>query len=239
MTYLLHKKRCSDPCFPIYDPTTFILLCFKCSPTLEKSRWVIKWAHFHLTDILLKFSIKIIRSTWNYHFRRQQNSVPIVEARNLYFCQELIRSNATTKLYYSRDVLSILLYPQKLAKEWHFRQENQHPGLYRPPKGHESQHCNFKWGCPSYSPQFTQKSQSICTTYHIGPLMHLKCVFYYIFLSVYETDFLTQLKIGNYVSGFISTIKYRLKEKTVSFTSPHFGEARKSREKTSPLWQIW
>ena len=61
--------------------------------------------------------------------------------------------------------------------------------------------------------------------------MHLKCVFYYIFLSVYETDFLTQLKIGNYVSGFISTIKYRLKEKTVSFTSPPFGECRKSREK--------
>lgn len=120
------------------------------------------------------------------------------------------------------------------------------PGSFVELKGHESQHCNFKW-LPSYSPQFTQKSQSICTTYHlIGPLICTWSAYFIIYFykrtQIDETDFLTQLKIGNYVSGFISTVKYRLKKKkkTVSFTSLLVRlENLAKQKKTSPLWQIW
>ena len=133
MTYLLHKKRCSDPCFPIYDPRTFILLCFKCSPTLEKSRWVIKWAHFHLTDILLKFSIKIIRSTWNYHFRRQQNSVPIVHRTKSLFLPRIdsLKCHYKALLQSWCSFNSFISMKKNLLRNDIFVQENQHPRLFR------------------------------------------------------------------------------------------------------------
>lgn len=100
-----------------------ILLCFKCSyyrgdygfwksPLSDQVA-----SHFHLTDILLKFSIKIIRSTWNYHFRRQQTvslfSVKckktsgghhIAWAKNWFAQIRFFK----TKLYYSRHVRFIL-----------------------------------------------------------------------------------------------------------------------------------